>query len=318
MTIAKLPIPADRIGSLHSDRKHILIMANPGSGATSGLARAQQLAQLLESAGWEPSFWTDPEAGKAAIEKQRELGRLRCVVAAGGDGTAAMVAQWIDSAVPLAPFPLGTENLLAKFWRIPYDIDLYLQMLAEGSCITCDAGLANGRLFLLHASIGFDADVVRLLHSQRRGHIRHWSYASPIFRSIFSYSHSTMRIATDRGETELNAKWAFVFNFPPYAMGLQIQPDAVGHDGKLNLMTFSRSNLFHGLRYFFGVLMHRHRTWRDIHEEPTTWLRLEADEPVPYQLDGDPGGFLPLEIKVLPSRLRLVVPAKSLSTQATS
>jgi diacylglycerol kinase family enzyme len=36
-------------------------------------------------------------------------------------------------------------------------------------------------------------------------------------------------------------------------------------------------------------------------------FRLEADEPVPYQVDGDPGGHLPLEIKVLPQRLTLVV-----------
>ena len=27
-------------------------------------------------------------------------------------------------------------------------------------------------------------------------------------------------------------------------------------------------------------------------------VRIESDVPVPYQLDGDPGGFLPLEIEV--------------------
>jgi diacylglycerol kinase family enzyme len=36
-------------------------------------------------------------------------------------------------------------------------------------------------------------------------------------------------------------------------------------------------------------------------------LRIESDEPVPYQLDGDPGGLLPVDVEVLPERLRLVV-----------
>ena len=36
-------------------------------------------------------------------------------------------------------------------------------------------------------------------------------------------------------------------------------------------------------------------------------VRFEADEPVAYQLDGDPGGMLPVEAEVLPGRLRLVV-----------
>ncbi len=39
-------------------------------------------------------------------------------------------------------------------------------------------------------------------------------------------------------------------------------------------------------------------------------VRIESDRPVRYQLDGDPGGMLPLDIEVLPGRLTLVVPAK--------
>ena len=37
-------------------------------------------------------------------------------------------------------------------------------------------------------------------------------------------------------------------------------------------------------------------------------LRIESDEPVPYQLDGDPGGMLPLDIEIIPQRLTLVAP----------
>jgi diacylglycerol kinase family enzyme len=36
--------------------------------------------------------------------------------------------------------------------------------------------------------------------------------------------------------------------------------------------------------------------------------RITSDEPVPFQLDGDPGGFLPLEIEIIPNRFTFLVP----------
>jgi diacylglycerol kinase family enzyme len=47
---------------------------------------------------------------------------------------------------------------------------------------------------------------------------------------------------------------------------------------------------------------------RDCVTARATQIIIEADEPVPYQLDGDPGGMLPLAIDVLPRRMTLVVP----------
>jgi len=36
-------------------------------------------------------------------------------------------------------------------------------------------------------------------------------------------------------------------------------------------------------------------------------VRIESDESVDYQLDGDPGGQLPVEMRVLPARVSLIV-----------
>ena len=66
------------------------------------------------------------------------------------------------------------------------------------------------------------------------------------------------------------------------------------------------SRWWSGLRYLAGVVAGMHRGWRDTHVEQATCIRIDADEPVPYQLDGDPGGHLPLEIRVLPKRLQIM------------
>jgi diacylglycerol kinase family enzyme len=100
-----------------------------------------------------------------------------------------------------------------------------------------------------------------------------------------------------------------VVNLPRYAGGLSIIPGADGGDGLLDVCTFKRGNLWNGLMYLGGVWLGQHRSWRDFKTVRTTRVRIEADAPdVPYQLDGDPGGVLPVEVEVLPGRITVLAP----------
>jgi diacylglycerol kinase family enzyme len=161
---------------------------------------------------------------------------------------------------------------------------------------------------------GFDADVVRRLHATRTGHIRHWSYIKPILGAIRSYQYPAMRVYCGDSEDtvspqpSITAKWVFTFNLPCYAGGLGLAPWADGQDGALEVCTFARGSFPRGLVYLAGVVLGRHRRWRDCVTTQARWLRIESDAPVPYQVDGDPGGDLPLTIQVLPNRLTLLAP----------
>ena len=57
-----------------------------------------------------------------------------------------------------------------------------------------------------------------------------------------------------------------------------------------------------------GVIMRRHRNWEDCVTLRAQRIRIESDAQVPYQIDGDIGGYLPVDIEVLPQRLTLLVP----------
>lgn len=161
-------------------------------------------------------------------------------------------------------------------------------------------------MFLLMASVGFDAEVVRSLHAARDGNISHLSYAKPIWRAIRSYEYPELRV--ELGVRQIACRWAFVFNVPKYGGGLKFVPDAVATDGELDLCTFENGGLLSGLKYLAAVVTGRHRKLSAC----TTWrgkqLTITADQSVPYELDGDPGGVLPLKLDVVPNRVRLVVP----------
>jgi diacylglycerol kinase family enzyme len=59
------------------------------------------------------------------------------------------------------------------------------------------------------------------------------------------------------------------------------------------------------------VLAGRHRRLADCGVGRAARLRITSEEQVPYQLDGDLGGFLPVEIEILPMRMTLLVPSRA-------
>lgn len=288
----------------------VVISMNPNSGATDRRAVVEKLMACLTEQNFEVLLLTDINE---VVEVVGQLfgGRLRCVVAAGGDGTISLLANQLPENTPLAILPLGTENLLAKYLGVSGDPAALANMIVAGDCRQLDVGRANGKLFLVMASCGFDADVVRRLHHERTGHIRHWSYAKPVVSSIRKYKYPKIRISVESKDgRQLNAspRWAFIFNVPRYAMNLPIAAEADPEDGVLDLCTFRGGSLFRGLFYLIAVLLRRHKNWTNSKLYRFTKLTMESDEEVPYQLDGDPGGKLPLTIEVVKGGVTLIVP----------
>ena len=286
----------------------VIILTNPRAGASSGAQVVEQVKLAIEARGFEVLVLSKIEEAASCAKRLFQEGALRTVIAAGGDGTLALLANHLPSEIPLTLLPLGTENLLAKYFGLSNNIHEIAEIVAAGRTLQVDSGIANGKRFLLMASCGFDADVVTRLHQRRTGHIQRSSYAKPIWKSIRKYKYPELLVYPDDHETPIKARWAFVFNFPCYAMGLPIVPWADATDGQFDLCTFRGGNLFNGLIYLMGVLTRRHRGWRDAHFENFRQLRIESKNQVPYQLDGDPGGNLPLEISVEPSGLTVLLP----------
>ena len=292
---------------LLTDTRTVIVSVNPNSGSRDRGALVEELCEELVRLNYTPVVLTEIARGVAETLRLQGTGELRAVVAAGGDGTVSLLANELPPEIAFAILPLGTENLLAKYLGLTADPDRIAQLIDAGETARLDAGRANGRLFLVMASCGFDADVVSRLHSNRKGHIRHSSYVRPIVDAIVSYRYPKIRFWVDESTKSFAGRWAFVFNVPRYAMNLPIVDDADSMDGELDLCTFRGGNLLRGLLYLVAVLTKQHRRWNESKIKRFKKLRIESDEPVPYQLDGDPGGVLPLEIEVQSKFLRVVV-----------
>lgn len=290
--------------------RQVLLVVNATAGRCTQDRAIADLTAALEHCGLRVQRISSPEALSVQAGEALRSGQLRALVAAGGDGTVAEIVNRTAAEMPIAVYPLGTENLLAKYLQIERDPATLAQMIVQGHTVSLDAGRANGRIFLLMAGVGFDAEVVRRLHEARDGHISHLSYFKPILASIRSYNYPELRVYCAPGEREsapIRCRFAFVFNLPKYGGGLRIAPAADGTDGALDLCAFERGGLVSGLKYLVAVVLGLHERLAEF----TGWrgqrLRIESDQPVPYELDGDDSGMLPLTIEVVPRRLRVFV-----------
>jgi diacylglycerol kinase family enzyme len=297
----------------------VVILANPRAGAGSSRTHVEELATGLQGWGLEPVVCWQREEFTAAIAGS-DPADLRCVVAAGGDGTLVETLNRAPGC-PAALLPVGTENLVARFWRIERSGQKLADIIASGACRRLDLARveaaappvpdlrppAPGRLFCLMAGAGFDAEVVHRLHRRRYGHINQFTYAWPILQTLRRYRYPAMDVEIDTGE-RLRGALVMVFNLPQYAAGLPLAPDARGDDGLLNLCVFERGGIANLFRYLVNILRGRREKVRDMHRRLVRRVRLTAAGTVRVQTDGDPAGCLPATIEVVPGALTLLVP----------
>jgi diacylglycerol kinase family enzyme len=279
----------------------------------------------LSSAGFLVHSTQDVEEFRERSAGWHSAGELRAVVACGGDGTASLVRNLVPLDVPMIAVPMGTENLLGRYLSQLATPAAVRQTIEHGVTIGLDLGLVrpcgpaagSGTLahkyFLMMISAGFDAEVVRRLHDRRCGHVTRRSYLKPALDTMRSYSYPELRLYCDEDRlgsaAPIGCRWAFAFNLPLYACGWQIAPEAVGTDALLDVCAFQRGSLLQTARYLWHVTRGKHLELRDTQHIRSRRFRLEATNgmEVAYQLDGDSGGDLPIEVDLLPGELRLLV-----------
>jgi diacylglycerol kinase family enzyme len=319
----------------------VIVAASPKAGSGEGHRRISQVSARVAASGIEVVVESSLKKIVALVTQAITSQRPLCVAAAGGDGTLNLLASALPRHIPLMPFPLGTENLVARHYGLlsptgVFDEQVAADTLIRGRLLRIDAGFAKflsrrklrrERMFLIMASVGFDADVVRRMHLTRRGHIRRWSYLKPILASLRRYHYPRIHVErldhdrsaatsgaaatgeTDsRGDDPLTVAWALLFNLPRYAVGLTICATADATDGKLDFCGLRYGSHVHSLRYLAGVLLGRHTTWADVTGLQGCKFRLSSSKPLAVQLDGDYAGRLPIEVRLEPQRVLLRLP----------
>ena len=294
----------------------VIISANPKSGSRNRLTLVAELKKSIEQAGYDCELHNDLSQMESRAQDLANEGRLRTVVAAGGDGTASMVASLIPTHIPITLFPIGSENLLAKFFSIVAESEHCVKSIQRLRTKSIDVMTANGNLCLLMASVGFDAEVVRQVHQSRKSHITRWSYWTAILSTLARYRWPNLKIVirdeNDHVMEETKGSWVFIFNVPRYAAGLAIIEDAIENDGMLDIGIFDCGGLLNGLWCYWAVARGKHHQLKQWRRFRCRSISIEStndfgkDNQPSCQTDGDWACDLPVIIQLTDRKLEIV------------
>jgi diacylglycerol kinase (ATP) len=280
-------------------RSWIGIVANQHSGIGRGRQRVAKLALALERAGLCARVAWTTEERTSLVRRAQDEPDCRCLVAVGGDGTVSALLNE-RPRVPMTVFPAGTENLVAQQFGLRRDADALARIITQGKPRRVDVGSAGGRRFLLMVGFGFDGDVVSRHHRARLSHLgrirptSRLAYVLPVLQSSFSYRFPKIHVQIDnQGVPEvLSGTTVFLFNAPRYALGLPFVPEARDDDGWLDLLIFRDPGPFKALYYLWKVFRGTHLELPSVFHRRVKSAVVTAEETVPVQIDGDPGGDL--------------------------
>ena len=292
----------------------IVIAANPYRGAERPRARVEALVAALQATGAAVQVVWDAAHRAALLGDPGAMADVRCVVAAGGDGTVATVINELVADVPLAVLPIGNENLFARALGFDVAPARLARAIGIGTRHRLDLGLAHtsagSRRFGLMLSAGFDADVIHRIARWRSGsgsprRVGRASYVRPLGQALWAYPHPPVSVTADG--VSVSGAYCVIGNLPDYAMALRLTPDARADDGLLNWLMFERGGRAALARYAWAVVCRRHGALSHVRSGQARRIRITSEVPVPVQLDGEAAGFTPVEIEVLPAALMVVM-----------
>lgn len=158
------------MGRDDSHGRIIELILNGRSGTLDKHALAGRIESFLAERGLMPRVHLTTSGSEVPLlARQAANGDADIVVAGGGDGTIATVAEHIagtDKA--LGVLPLGTFNYFGRNLGIPLELDGALDVLASGASVAVDVGEVNGHLFLNNSSIGLYPEVLERRESTYR------------------------------------------------------------------------------------------------------------------------------------------------------
>ena len=233
----------------------------------------------------------------------------RAVLVYGGDGTIREAAAGLSGKTPpIYHVRVGNENLFAKHFGHTHHGPWVADAIERNRIRKVDLAEVNGKAFAACMGVGFDAHVVRLVTAARTGHVTNFNYAIPILRTLVGYKFPHLEVESEGKAVFAGQGMLFAGNLSRYAVGIPLFKRAIDDDGLLDVVIFPCRRRLTFLKDFFLTLLQRHYTHKDIVFFRTHHLKVRGDADAATQVDGDVGPALPLEVRMRPLSLNVLLP----------
>jgi diacylglycerol kinase (ATP) len=250
-----------------------------------------------------------------AVEKQYDV-----ILAAGGDGTLNQVLngmmQHEKEPLPvLGIIPLGSGNDFARTLNVTPNVPALIArlkahhyILSDVGKIICTDGDGNNKVayFINVADAGMGPEVVDKVMKSDRTFGASVSYYKAILSTFVSYKPMPVTIKTDGWEWTGKLRTLAVGNGKFYGHGLCIAPDAKIDDGDFSCFIVGDVSVATFVRYSGTLKRSKKINHPKVCYKVAKQLALSAAQPCMIEADGEPVGYLPATIHILPKRIKVL------------
>ena len=232
------------------------------------------------------------------------------VVAAGGDGTIAEVANGLmGSPAKLGVIPIGTANVLAHELGLPFVPTRIAAALAFGRTRALRPGIASGatgqRLFVQMLGVGFDGFVVRTMPLPLKRVLGRGAYVLHTMACLRRHDFRPLTLRVDGQETQTGS--AIVSKGRFYGGAYQLARDAVPADPGFSVSLFDRNGPMAALMYAAALPLGLLANAPGVRQMRAFDIAFITNEPIAAQADGDYLGTTPLRITDAPASIQVIV-----------
>jgi diacylglycerol kinase family enzyme len=293
-------------------RKAFLIL-NPVAGQAYSNDIRRAFALFFPPNEWSIDIHetTGAESIEAIVRDACQKG-VDLVVAAGGDGTVARVANGLRGTnVPLGILPVGTGNILARGLMLPLGMEAAIRLLAgEHDRMELDVLAIGEQWYLLNVSVGITAHTVRNIAPEQK---RHFGILAYLFASLqwLDWQPRRFEMVVDGIEQRVRASEILVSNGEVLRdLSIPVGPPSTFCDGKLEAYIVKARSARDYLAVVWNVLFRREKRKPGLRHIPVrSMIRIDSGgTKLPVQADGDPIGTTPVEIHIIPKAIGVIVP----------
>lgn len=242
------------------------------------------------------------------------------LVVVGGDGTLNEVVNGIG-ALPDAPavalVPRGTGRDFARTFGLGSGFDAAIRTALEGETRVLDLGRISYRAwsgedadgwFVNVGGAGISGAVAKRANDSTKVFGGRLSYLAAILAVFVRWQVSEMTVEVDGERRAGPMHEVFVANGAFLGGGLHICPDADPGDGFLDVLV-----LGHFTKRDLALTLPKAYKGKHLPHPKIEVLRgrvvtVDAEQPLPIQLDGEQPGTTPARFEIVPGALRLKVP----------
>lgn len=277
--------------------KQMLFIFNPQAGSNVRLkTKLMDILVLYAKAGYELTVCPTAESGHAQRVVAETGDGFDLVVCCGGDGTLnETVAGALECKKPpcIGYIPGGTTNDFANSHGIPKNnmMAAAKRVIEPKEVFKSDIGLFNDRIFTYVAAFGAFTDVSYTTKQTTKNVIGYFAYLVEALGKLPGLQPTRVRIETEGVSFEEELLLGMVTNSTSVA-GITYPPEAEVQmdDGYLEVLLVRPPHDIFDMSELSGALVTKNLDSPGISLLRVKDIKITADEPIPWSLDGEHGG----------------------------